>query len=107
MHATRATARNGRTPAENKEYARIGNRGLTPDQRRANAAAGLAGRRRKIAGRIDPQRLLSPADLDREIDREILDQLARARAAALTGRRHAAEQAAQAEADLAAFDDAG
>jgi hypothetical protein len=103
---TRNRVGNGRTPAENKVYAQIGQRGLTPDQRERAAAAMRAGRRRSAAERITARLgKLPPDELEREIDADIRDQMNRARAAALTARRkasEAADRAAQAEAALTA-----
>jgi hypothetical protein len=112
MHDTRDTSTrtrrqgNGRTPAENHLFAKIGNRGLSPQQRLDAAEAMRKGRRDAAAERIRARLGPLPEDeLEREIDREIADQMTRARAAALTGRRkarEAAEKAAQKEREYAA-----
>lgn len=104
MESHPRTARNGRTPAENRLYASIANHGLTREQQLKNARAGWEGRRAKIAARIDPEGILGQAERDRLINRELADQLQRGLARALTARRKARDLAARkaaADAELA------
>lgn len=100
-----ARAGNGRTAAENREYALIANRSRSPEQRRATAEAMWRGRRDKARLRIIDKWGPQPPDVMEElIDQDISVQMSRARAKALTMRRQAraaAERLAQAEAELA------
>ena len=104
--ATRNRVGNGKTAAENQVYARIARSGMTRDQELRSAEAARKGRRDAAARRITAVNGPLPGDVfERLIDRDISAQMDRARAKALTARRHAreaAEQEAAAVAGLAA-----
>jgi hypothetical protein len=82
-------AGNGRTPEENREYAKLAANSQPRAMQLANAAAGRAARSAKLAAAIDPDGTMDPAELEREIKRRKDAQLARARAARLTRLRRA------------------
>jgi hypothetical protein len=111
-------ARNGRTAAENRAYAEAAAAAIPHATLVANAARARNGYSVKLAAEIDPDGVLTPEELDREVRQAKRRQLAAARAKALTAKRQlreATERAALADtafasaalADVAAFDDAG
>ena len=92
--STRNRRGNGRTAAENHEYARLAANSQPRSMQLANAAAGRAARRAKLAAEIDPDGTMDPAELDREIKRRKDAQLAKARGVRLTMLRRAREAGA-------------
>lgn len=96
---------NGRTPEENREWARLAANSMPRQTQLANAAAARTARTLKLAREIDPAGTMDPADLAREIGRRKAAQLAKARAVrlgALRRARQAAEVVQDATAALAA-----
>lgn len=96
MNDTRTPGRrtrrgNGRTPAENHEYAKLAANSQSRETQLANASAARDARTAKLAAEIDPEGTMSPAELAREIKRRKDAQLAKARAVRLTMLRRARE----------------
>lgn len=85
---------NGRSPAENHEYARVAANSQSRATQVANAAAGRSARTAKLAAEIDPAGTMDPDELAREIKRLKDAQLSKARAVRLTMLRRAREAAA-------------
>jgi hypothetical protein len=99
-------AGNGRTPEENREYAKLAANSQPRDMQIANAAAGRAARSAKLAAEIDPDGTMDPAELAREVKRRKDAQLARARATRLTRLRRARAAAGRLVDDLVEADTA-
>jgi len=95
-HASRAQHKpgNGRTPEENREYARAAANSMPRATQLANAAKARSARTARLAAEIDPDGTMDTAELAREIKRRKDAQLAKARAARLTMRRKAGQAAA-------------
>jgi hypothetical protein len=96
VHDTHAQRRrgNGRTPEENREFARMAANSMPRALQLANAAAARAGRTAKLAAEIDPHGTMDPAELQREIKRRKDAQLAKARGVRLVAMRRARAAAA-------------
>lgn len=85
---------NGRSPEENREWAKAAANSMPRETQLANAAAARAGRTAKLAAEIDPAGTMDAAELAREIKRRKDAQLAKARATRLTMLRRARNAAA-------------
>jgi hypothetical protein len=99
MVTRQARPRKYRSDAENRIYAQIARAGLSRDQELKAAASMRAGRRLKIADRLDPDRQLPVQELEDRIDAEIRLHLLKARAKSLTSRRKLRELQQQLDAD--------